>query len=290
MEIIMADTLRDLVISVLGGLIGSLILYILLWSLTKIPFFTRLLNPNSKKILYPILLILCLLSYVFGGFALIIDWHNIVILSLFLLPLFLLSPFFLTTFRFLAVGINDADAQIKKGLNYKKALSLCHSQLSFLGTGASKLIKEEEFESTLSRCVSDRPIRFLLLKPDDATLVEAAKRAEKRPDEFENIVKGSLVKLARFKHRFKNIEVRFYSTKPVFRLMFIDDSICLLSYNIFGKGDGAQLPQVIISNAASVKKKEKTLYYPLSQYYEDIWNKSEEWNFTKYIGDEQNGT
>ena len=169
-------------------------------------------------------------------------------------------------------------------MNYCKSLTLCHSHLSFLGTGASKLTNESVFEETLKRCIQDHPIRLLLLSPDDDTLKKASRRANKDENEFKNIVKGSLRKIAGLRKKYSNIEVRFYQTKPVFRLMFIDNSICLLSYNVFGKGDGSQLPQIIVANASDPRRVESTLYYPLQQYFEDLWASSEEWDFVKYTG------
>ena len=58
-------------------------------------------------------------------------------------------------------------------------------------------------------------------------------------------VKESLRFIASLRDREqKNITVRFYQQFPAFRLMFIDDAICLMSYYIMGKGDGSKLPPI----------------------------------------------
>jgi len=116
----------------------------------------------------------------------------------------------------------------------------------FLGTGAAKLTREDEFENAIRRCRPEQPIRFLLCKPTYDFLIEAARRFGVDRDEYKTIVTNSLRKIAELKEKYKNIEVRFYSQFQVFRLMFIDDSICLVSYNVMGEGDGSQLPQLHI--------------------------------------------
>lgn len=185
--------------------------------------------------------------------------------------------------QFLAVGILGADKNVRDGIDYEHSLRLCQNNLSFLGIGASKLTASDEFKKTLERCSDDQPTHFLLSEPTNENLKKAAKRANRPVEEYRNIVLKSLKIIAQLKNeRNFKIDVRFYQNEPIFRMMFIDDSLCLLSYNIFGKGDGSDFPQLHIFNSSG-KQKEKTFYYPLKIYFEQQWQKGVEWNFLKHI-------
>jgi len=135
-------------------------------------------------------------------------------------------------------------------MNYERALKACNNQLEFLGIGAWKLTKEKEFEQTIRRCNRRNvPIRFLLTKPENPLLVQAAKQYGINSKEYQSRVRESLRKIADFKNKNINIQVRFYPSQnkrdtPIFRLMFINDSLCLVSYHVFGEGDGSQQPQL----------------------------------------------
>lgn len=220
----------------------------------------------------------------------VIAWNDSksfwIISILYILPPIIILYFFITELsRFVSVGIYGVDKTIIKGINYQNSLKLCKNSLSFLGIGASKITQEEEFESTLVDCTGCSEIRFLLLKPTNKLLQEAAKRAGDDIQEYTNRVKKSLRKIRDIKNNrsLDNVKVRFYELdKPLFRLMFIDNSICLFSYNVFGKGDGSQLPQMHILRH-STGNIENTFYYPFQEYFEQLWNDSEEWDFNKYI-------
>jgi hypothetical protein len=185
--------------------------------------------------------------------------------------------------KFREVGVYGADEKIKNGIDYESSLKLCQNSLSFLGIGASKLTETEEFEQALKRCSDDRPIRFLLFEPTNEKLIEAAKRAKRPVEEYRNIVLKSLQTIAQLKRdRNFNIEVRFYQNTPIFRLMLIDDSLCLMSYNIFGKGDGSDFPQLHFIKSSGTQK-EKSFYHPFNLYFEQQWNVGTVWNFQEYL-------
>lgn len=185
--------------------------------------------------------------------------------------------------RLRGVGVVGADLEIRKGINYKRSLSLCHNTLRFLGIGAAKLTKEDEFEKAIRRCRPEQPIKFLLCEPTHDILIEAAKRFGKDRDEYKDIVTNSLRKIAQLKERYSNIEVRFYSTFQIFRLMFIDDSICLVSYNVMGQGDGSQLPQLHILRAPQSQQDVNSFYYTLERYFDILWDLAKPWNFKDYL-------
>lgn len=186
--------------------------------------------------------------------------------------------------QFWRVGLRGADRSIVEGIDYGKALELCRNYLDFLGVGASKLSREDEFVPALLRCRPDVPIRFLLLSPSDENLRAAAMRAGKSENEYRDLVLGSLRSIADIKKKRNiNIEVRFYSEDPIFRLMFVDRSVCLVSYNIFGEGDGSQLPQLHVVKSPGGRREVESFYYPFDLYFKNIWEAGETWDFQRFL-------
>ncbi|NTU73460.1 hypothetical protein HGB07_04815 [Candidatus Roizmanbacteria bacterium] len=182
------------------------------------------------------------------------------------------------------MGIIGSDAHTIEGINYENSLKLCQSQLAFHGIGASKLTTCPEFENALVRCKQGKPIRFLLLNPEDATLISAAKRAQQNSDSYHERVVKSLRTIKELKEkRDFDIHVRFYSGKPIFRLMFVDDTLCLLSgYTQLGVDDGSKLPQVHLRNSSEYNHT-NSLYSSFEHYFEALWTKSTEWDFLRYL-------
>lgn len=190
--------------------------------------------------------------------------------------------------QFWKIGIRGADKSIKTGIDYTKALKMCKNNLVFLGTGAAKLSTADGFEDTLVNCRQDKPIKLLLTKPTDESLANAAQRGGRAKDEYKHIVLTSLAKIASIRQRRGiNIQVRFYPEapeyQPIFRLMFIDESVCLVSYNIFGEGDGSQLPQLHVTRASEWERVSNSFYHPFELYFSWLWNLSDEWDFKSYI-------
>jgi len=184
------------------------------------------------------------------------------------------------------LGILGADRAIAKGIDYRKALQMCKDSMDFLGIGASKLVGvREDFRSAVSRCHRDhRPIRLLLCPPDHAELIQIASRAGRPATEYQATVKKSLGELRDLKIGKKmNIEVRFYTKLPLFRLMFINDNICLASHYILGEGDGSQLPQLHIISKPLGNRDIESMYYPLNRYFMNMWDEATPWDFQKYL-------
>lgn len=191
-------------------------------------------------------------------------------------------------YRYWSVGIIGADPKLEDGLSYKGSLALCQRSLDFLGVGAAKLTRvQPEFEQALSRCNSAvRPIRFLLCDPDNDRLEIFARQAGDRAGEYRRRIIESLRVLADLRNRKAiNLEVRFYSstTMPFFRLMFIDEFLCLASHYEFGRGEGAQLPQVHIRRASPGRPEATSLYYVFDKYFKDLWESSMRWDFVSKL-------
>ena len=188
--------------------------------------------------------------------------------------------------QFWCLGVVGADRETRLGINHEKALNLCTSSMDFLGIGGGKLrAYQSAFEAAIDRCSRpDRSIRFLLCRPNNEGLKRIAQSAGRDELSYQKVVQESLRMIAHLKNeRAKNIQVRLYQDFPVFRLMFINDAICLASHYVLGKGgDGSEAPQLHIVKASKSRDVE-SLYYAFSSYYERLWQESEIWDFQSYV-------
>jgi hypothetical protein len=125
---------------------------------------------------------------------------------------------------------------------------------------------------------------MLLCDPDNEELIRMARQAGRGEDEYQQTVKESLSKIATLRtKREKNIKVRFYKELPLFRLMFIDNSLCLASHYVFGEGDGSQLPQLHVRKTIGSQRDNELLYYPFQSYFEYMWKNAQRWDFKSRI-------
>lgn len=187
--------------------------------------------------------------------------------------------------QFWDIGLIGADRTIRSGIDYKGSLSMCYNSISFLGVGARKLTEVSPgFEEAMGRCQREnRPIRFLLCPPNSPILERAAHGAGEQADEYRRRVIESLRVIADLRtRRMWNIEVRFYEIAvPLFRLMFIDEWLCLASHYVFGEGDGSAWPQLHVRRSVSGRDV-NSLYHPFSEYFEQLWATARPWDFVEY--------
>jgi hypothetical protein len=184
--------------------------------------------------------------------------------------------------QFWAVGLIGGDRHVGTGLNYDKALRLCTNSLDFLGVGAAKLTGSRDFTTAMQRCHRPTsPIRFLLVRPNHDVLRRAAEQKGVPSHEYKQKVEDSLHTLARLRQeKHYNIEVRFFTdvVEPLFRLMFINEQLCLVSYHVFGEGDGSQLPQMYVKRFED-KRDTDSFYHPFRTYFDRLWEKSQPWDY-----------
>jgi hypothetical protein len=185
--------------------------------------------------------------------------------------------------QFWRLGIVGADPEVSVGIDYRAALGMCRHSLGFLGIGAAKLTQDQRaFRAAIDRCNRTSPVRLLLCRPDASELERFAQMAGKDKNSYQKTVGESLRFIALLRSReSKNIQVRFYKQFPAFRLMFIDDAICLMSYYIMGKGDGSNLPQLHIIKTGS--QDIDSLYFGFAEYFEKMWNDSTDWDFEEFL-------
>ena len=117
---------------------------------------------------------------------------------------------------------------------------------------------------------------MLLSAPDNPILKAAANRAGLNPTVYQRRVRGSLERIAKLRiDKGFNIEVRFYvaaSEKDYqqFRLMFIDERICLVSHTVWDKSDGTDNPQIVL--VATEAERTRQLIAAFSDHFERVWN------------------
>lgn len=247
----------------------------------KIKNWAPMVRPDTNQNL----LYLIFIALVFGG-----------VIAMFyraFVPEILISDMGFTLYLFIRlrdfwrVGFLSASRKITSGIDYRTALGLCNNELLFLGLGAGKLTSESEFVDAVSRChrIGEPRVRFLLISPDHPILKKAEMLAQKRDKSYSDTVKESLSKLSKMRaDRALNIQIKIYNkSQPTFRMMFIDDSFCLLSYYVFGEGDGSELPQILIKKFDVNQRDVDSFYYPLRQYFMELWDDAEDWDGRKYL-------
>lgn len=193
--------------------------------------------------------------------------------------------------KFSRVGLHNAQLSVASGTDYRKALDLCRNSFSFLGTGAFKLTSEPGFEDAVLRCNDDSQsrVRLLLSNPENPLIAEAERKAGVAPGTFKLNVIKSLKTLQRLKEdRNGRFEVRFYKSETDrdfenFRMMFIDEEVLLLSYNVYGKPDaGAGTAQLVLLKSRMMPSAD-SFYIAYQGYFDRLWIFSDPWDFQSYV-------
>jgi len=270
------STAHDVII----GVIGNATFWILLTAGQVIYAKTAKRNPDYRRLRLGLMISgWVLLNGVLAFFTQIWPWFLVISL----IPMAIIVASELN--QFWKIGLVGADKEIRTGIDYVKALRMCQNSLDFLGIGAGKLVQDQnEFRVAIERCNrADRPVRLLLIQPEDPGLKKIAKMAGKDAQAYRNGVIESLRFIARLRNEEqKNIRVRLYRDFQAFRLMLINDSICLMTYYVLGKGDGSNLPQLHIVKTSTARDVD-SLYYGFSAYFAKVWDDSQEWNFHDFI-------
>lgn len=175
------------------------------------------------------------------------------------------------------LGIVDVFMRTAGGIDYRASLTRPRHSFDFLGVGAHKLTSIPEFREMIVRCAkAGRPVRLLLSPPDNPVLRNIASRTGIDRHTYASRVRDSLKIIAdlAIKEGF-NIEVKFYHAESEadfqqFRLIFIDDRICVMSYTIWDDQEGRSNPQVVL-NAGQSERSSHSLYYTFKDYFERMW-------------------
>jgi hypothetical protein len=186
------------------------------------------------------------------------------------------------------VGIVNSFRSTETGLKPDKSLKLVTKNFDFLGIGANKLSKSDEFRKAIERCRnSGGKIRFLLSTPKNSALASLAQKNDKDSQAYSARVRESIRQILHQnnKHGANTVEIRLYELSsafalPHFRLMFIDSKICLFSHLVWNDREGMDNPQLLIRKK-HLGAEAESLYSAYQKYFDDLWDSPE----TKLIAD-----
>lgn len=178
--------------------------------------------------------------------------------------------------------------------NIDDVVSSSIGSFSMMGVGAEKVTRNfEGFRDMVLRCgARGRPVRMLLLQPGTPWLRTGAQKRGLGKYEFKDATISSLKRIARIKKEHKGeIEVRFYKTTPLFRIVFSGIDDCWLSY--YSESVASQNINEFFSSTSRLIKiarlkdvsVDQGIYGFLSDYFDRVWEESagREWNFQEHI-------
>ena len=264
------DFLRDRGFALIDAILAAVVIAVLIYlgmRLSRAKFLVRYSLRARLMVAVLALAILCvsglllalsplvLLCFTFLGFTLLVYW----------------------VLKDLAhVGITSAFETTRQGVSAEDSLKQVKKELVFLGIGAKKLTESSEFDAMVRRCRdAGGRLRFLLSNPDNPALEEMARRNGRNDLSYRSRVRESIREIfTRAGGQGVDLEVRLYDLKqeialPHFRLMFIDERLCVFSQLLWSAGEGLDNPQLILrrnENSAG-----SSLYQGYRRYFDDLW-------------------
>jgi hypothetical protein len=195
--------------------------------------------------------------------------------------------------RLQAIGVRDAIINPDIDV-YREFLSNSNSSFAFLGVGAEKLTRDfNVFQAMVSRCgTSTTPVRLLLVSPDAEWLTAGASRRGLGKSAFLDNQAASLKRIARVRSEFSGqIVVRFYSTRPVLRLMFSNSRACWLGHYtesaaVPGQNEFAeQSNSSVLLQRPEDRAPDQQFYGALEALFQERWDFAggTEWDFKTYL-------
>ncbi|MEI8574529.1 hypothetical protein U737_20055 [Methylomonas sp. LW13] len=195
--------------------------------------------------------------------------------------------------RLHAAGVHDAviDPTIE---DYSNLLKGTIHGFSLLGVGAEKLTRDfEVFKSAMNRCSNNNnPARFLLVAPDVDWVHEGATRRGLGKSHFKELLIRSLRKIKQLKEEYQTpIEVRFYRSKPLFRILLINNNECWFGYYSESVVNTQENEFENKSHTTLIVRKpldippDREFYGATEEYFNQLWKqaKRDVWDFEKYL-------
>lgn len=224
-------------------------------------------------------LIAAQIAALFGFCVLLQFFGPTIAFSAFSLMLAALPVFMLRRFR--KIGLGSAFLKTNEGVDFDTSLDLAASSFEFLGIGAHKLVNSSSFDEAMVRCATNgQTAKFLLSDPDNPALERMARRNGVDPQIYKKRVNESINKLIDLRdQRGLNIEIRLYTNNldadyQRFRLVFIDESFCLLGWTVWGAHEGKENPQLVLRNTNLPPNSGATMYKAFKDYYDEIWERA----------------
>jgi hypothetical protein len=184
---------------------------------------------------------------------------------------------YLTLTDLTKVGIANAFDKTSDGISAERSLSLVKTDLDFLGIGAKKLVDSPSFDKMLDRSAANKGrLRFLLSHPDNNALGQLARTNGKQDLAYQGRVRESVRELYHKAGKSTaDIEIRVYSLThkvalPHFRLLFIDQTLCVFSQIVWNAAEGLDNPQMIVKKTST--NPESSFYHGYASFFEDLWN------------------
>ena len=177
------------------------------------------------------------------------------------------------------IGIKRVEKNISSGTDTEKLLSLVDEGFYMMGRGGSRFVEAKTFDLALSKADRQRPIRFLLLKPDAPAPEELSKERNVVNTHISNIISTSLKTFKQHHSAGYNIEVRFYENPkyvPIFRVVVIDDSKIFVSF-YQRRETGKSSFQLELFDP----KNNNNLFVAFKLHFETMWAVSEKVNLNE---------
>jgi hypothetical protein len=267
----MPDFVRDRGFAWVDGLVVAIIIALLVYGGGRISRAKFLVNYSLRARLIVAIFFLAVLCAI----GLLMQVKPALLLALAFLAFALLVFWVLRDLA--SVGITNAFATTRLGVSADDSLRQVKRDLVFLGIGAKKLTESHEFDAMLHRCAaSGGSLKFLLSSPDNKALEEMARRNGRDDLSYRSRVKESIREIfTRASAARASFEVRLYNLNqeialPHFRLMFIDDRLCVFSQLLWSSGEGLDNPQLILrrdENSAG-----SSLYKGYRDYFDTLWD------------------
>jgi len=262
---------RDRGFALFDALFAALVLGVLVYVGKKVSRARFLVNYSLRARLMVAVVFLAVLSA--AGVLLKV---GVVILLLFAFAGFELLVFWVLR-DLSSVGITNAFATTRQGIAAEDTLRLVKRDLVFLGIGAKKLTSTDEFDAMLSRvAAAGGSLKFLLSPPQNTALEEMARRNGRDDFSYRSRVKESIREIfKRASAAGATFEVRLYNLNqeialPHFRLLFIDDRLCVFSQLLWSAGEGLDNPQLVLRR--NDDSAGSSLYKGYRDYFDTLWN------------------
>lgn len=171
------------------------------------------------------------------------------------------------------VGIKRIEKNISSETDTETLLGLVTDSFYMMGRGGSRFIEAKSFEIAISKVDRNKPIRFLLLKPQTPAPIDLSKERNVVPSHISDIISASLKTFKQYKDRGFNVEVRFYDNSkyiPIFRAVFIDDNQIFVSF-YQRRETGKNSFQLVLFDP----KNNNNLFVAFKLHFESMWSIAE---------------
>jgi hypothetical protein len=170
------------------------------------------------------------------------------------------------------VGIKRWEPAISAGTNTQKCIHLSQRTLKFLGIASSKWLTDPSTlrQMLLRHAGSGGHADFLLLHPDSKACREFEAIKKRKVGSLGEVIKSNAANLLSLREEHFRINVRFYSDRPLFRLVIVDGVIMMIGLYSYVSEVGDDSPQLILDGSA----RPWSYYYAFNALFTHLWEQS----------------